>query len=628
MAEYESLHGTRVKYLSSDPTLDSSTEGQVWYNSTSGTNKALVQIKAWSSGGSLLLGRYELGGVGTQTAGLAFGGNRAVNSPTGIKTETEEYNGYNWESGGALPAAKATQGFGVQTAAVAVGGTIAPNPTAGATTEEYNGTSWTSSGALNTATVAAAASTGIESAGLRAGGGSNPSTRLNAVEEYNGSGWTSVTSLPATRFQFQGTGPQTASFFTGGNTAPGTTETTDSFNYDGTNWTAGPTMPFGIRLHSVSGNSNTANLSFGGEQAPGGRNLSVFFDGSSFTSDATLGTGRESLGGFGASKTAIACGGNNAPSYDLTNTEEYTSSINVASPGAWASANNMNVARFNFRTDVGTQTATLVAGGGDPAGNILDTSEEYDGTNWTSGGNIPTALSGMGGGGTQTAAFASGGNNPSDTRQSQTSNYNGSSWTTSGSMPFASGQGTGWGTQTAGAHVGGYTGSTWVTTTAEYDGSSWTGGGAYPVAIGYNFAVGTQTAGLSGMGLENGGTPNTNVNEYNGSSWTAGGSNNTNRHSSGAFGIQTSAIYSGGSPGTGSQGSAVEEYNGTGWTSITSTSTSAAYRMGGGANSGSGIIMGGNSSPSGSGPNNTTNVAEEWTNPSGAVTTASTLTTS
>ena len=46
MAEYESIHGTRVRYLSSDPTLDSSTEGQVWYNSTSGTNKALVQIKA------------------------------------------------------------------------------------------------------------------------------------------------------------------------------------------------------------------------------------------------------------------------------------------------------------------------------------------------------------------------------------------------------------------------------------------------------------------------------------------------------------------------------------------------------------------------------------------------------
>jgi hypothetical protein len=48
MSEYESIHGTRVKYLTSDPTLDSTTEGQVWYNSTSGTNKTLVHIKAFS----------------------------------------------------------------------------------------------------------------------------------------------------------------------------------------------------------------------------------------------------------------------------------------------------------------------------------------------------------------------------------------------------------------------------------------------------------------------------------------------------------------------------------------------------------------------------------------------------
>ena len=61
MAEYESIHGTRVRYLSSDPTLNSSTEGQVWYNSTTGTNKALVQIKAWSSGGNMGTARYALG---------------------------------------------------------------------------------------------------------------------------------------------------------------------------------------------------------------------------------------------------------------------------------------------------------------------------------------------------------------------------------------------------------------------------------------------------------------------------------------------------------------------------------------------------------------------------------------
>jgi hypothetical protein len=50
MANYSDIRGYRVKYLASDPTLNTSTEGQVWYNSTEGVLKSLVQIKAWSAG--------------------------------------------------------------------------------------------------------------------------------------------------------------------------------------------------------------------------------------------------------------------------------------------------------------------------------------------------------------------------------------------------------------------------------------------------------------------------------------------------------------------------------------------------------------------------------------------------
>jgi hypothetical protein len=49
MTAYSDIRGYRVKYLASDPTLNTSTEGQVWYNSTEGVLKSLVQIKAWSS---------------------------------------------------------------------------------------------------------------------------------------------------------------------------------------------------------------------------------------------------------------------------------------------------------------------------------------------------------------------------------------------------------------------------------------------------------------------------------------------------------------------------------------------------------------------------------------------------
>ena len=36
MATYDEIHGKRIKELSADPTLNSSYEGQVWYNSTDG----------------------------------------------------------------------------------------------------------------------------------------------------------------------------------------------------------------------------------------------------------------------------------------------------------------------------------------------------------------------------------------------------------------------------------------------------------------------------------------------------------------------------------------------------------------------------------------------------------------
>jgi hypothetical protein len=616
MATYESIHGTRVRYLTSDPTLDSSTEGQVWYNSTSGANKALVQIKAWSSGGNLIKGRYELGAVGTSTAGLAFGGNRAVSSPTGLQTDTEEYNGFAWASGGALPAAKATQGFGVQTAAVACGGTIAPNPTAGATTEDYNGSSWTSSGALNTATTGQAASTGLESAGLRAGGGSSPSARLNAVEEYNGSAWTSVTSIPEARFEFQGTGPQTASFFTGGSISS-TTETDDTFNYDGTNWTSGPTMPFGLRKQGVSGDASTTNLTFGGEQAPGGRNLSVFFDGSSFSADATLGTGRNALGGFGAgSSTAIACGGNNAPSYDLQATEEYNSNINAITQAAFASGGNLNTGRgFAGAATQGSQNSALHFGGWAPPSGARTAVEEYNGSSWSEVTDLGTAQYYVAGAGTQTAALGFGGyTTPPAVITAKTVEYDGSSWTNGGDLNTARSQIAGAGTQTAGLAFGGEDPTR--TKVEEYNGSAWTNVTAKSTPTASAAGTGIQTAALSLGG------PTVATELYDGTNWTSGGNMNVIRTSvTSATGTQTLGLIAKGNlPPGNNLITNTEKFDGTTFATSASVTTGAQYACGTGATIG-GVIHGGGTPLAG------TNSTEEFTDGTETIT-ASTLTTS
>ena len=53
MATYEEIYGKRVEVLDADPTLTSAYEGQVWYNSASGTLKSVGKFDAWRSGGNL-----------------------------------------------------------------------------------------------------------------------------------------------------------------------------------------------------------------------------------------------------------------------------------------------------------------------------------------------------------------------------------------------------------------------------------------------------------------------------------------------------------------------------------------------------------------------------------------------
>src|SRR5210317_1797834 len=130
MSEYKSIKGKTVQFLGTDPS-DTGAEGQVWYNSTSGTFKTVLSVGAWSAGGNLGTPRSGLAGAGTQDLGLAFGGN-------GGTTATEEYDGSAWTAGGSLSQARLSAvGAGTQTAGLTFGGNAPPVTAA---TEEYNGT--------------------------------------------------------------------------------------------------------------------------------------------------------------------------------------------------------------------------------------------------------------------------------------------------------------------------------------------------------------------------------------------------------------------------------------------------------------------------------------------------------
>ncbi len=79
MTNYKTIHGKRVKFLSSDPP-GSVGEGQVWYNSSDTEFKSSIKVAAWGSGGAIPTATSSIKGSGTLTAGLAFGGNVPSNT--------------------------------------------------------------------------------------------------------------------------------------------------------------------------------------------------------------------------------------------------------------------------------------------------------------------------------------------------------------------------------------------------------------------------------------------------------------------------------------------------------------------------------------------------------------------
>ena len=84
------------------------------------------------------------------------------------------------------------------------------------------------------------------------------------------------------------------------------------------------------------------------------------YDGSAWSTAASLATGRSALQGGGTSSAAVVGGGDTPSATNVT--EEYNVSFNVRTAGAWSAITGMNTGRQGFN-GMGTATAALVAGG-------------------------------------------------------------------------------------------------------------------------------------------------------------------------------------------------------------------------------------------------------------------------
>ena len=301
MANYQSVQGDLIESVTTDPS--NPIEGQIWYNSSSGTLKVYKTINAFSAGGSMNNARAAGPAQnGTQTAALAAGG--------GYTTASESYNGIAWTNTSPINTAReAPGGAGTQTAALIWGGNSpAPLYNSVPATELWNGTSWTTSPAtLNSQHAGPVGGCGTQTAALTAGGGTNPALVGNvttATELWNGTGWTSnPTGLNVKRYTASMFGIQTAAIISKGNgtdAPPAASNATESWN--GTSWTNVANFPSPFSVGYGTAGIQTAGLTMG-------PSIATLWNGSSWTASGSLGTPRTTYGGSGTQPAALVFGG-------------------------------------------------------------------------------------------------------------------------------------------------------------------------------------------------------------------------------------------------------------------------------------------------------------------------------
>ena len=258
---------------------------------------------------------------------------------------------------------------------------------------------------------------------------------------------------------------------------------------------------------------------------------------------------------------------------------------------AWSSATPMISAK-KAAMPGGIQTAAFTAGGNDGSTNVNSTFE-YNGSGFSSGGNINTTRRGGSGGGTLTAGIICGGFTTAVTNA--TEEYDGTSWTSGNNMNTSRSGQAGFGTQTANVISGGQPGV--GTATEEYDGTNWTTVNANPTDGSERAGDGILTAGITFGGHTPAPTKISSSELYDGTNWTSAPSLNTARERLSGFGTQLNAYAFGGDSAT-TTVTFTENYNGTSWTETSDMATARKENQSGQTGSPTaGIAMGGNTAP-------------------------------
>ena len=337
-------------------------------------------------------------------------------------------------------------------------------------------------------------------------------------------------------------------------------------------WSSGSPVLTG-RLNCASGSTpRDAGIIYGGFKTPSSQSLTEEYNGSGWTENGNLNTARQQFPGFGTQTAAVGAGGYVNGSGDVANVEEYNGS-------SWTEVTDIPGARRG-QAGFGTLTAGVICGGVPNSNQTF----EYDGTNWTSGGNLGTGMdrTDVAGAGTQTAGLVAAG----DTTESFT--YDGSTWTDVGTTNAPHDGGADTGLSTAAVIISGFPApqSPAVTTACEtFDGTTFATTATVAQGV-YGMGNGgaSGTAAFKCAGSRNPGTEssteefNVTVSTVTAAAFSSGGNMNTARRAmSGGAGTATAGLVAGGYISDFSN--ATEEYDGSSWTNGGNYPASKYYAM-------------------------------------------------
>ena len=258
---------------------------------------------------------------------------------------------------------------------------------------------------------------------------------------------------------------------------------------------------------------------------------------------------------------------------------------------------------------LGTGAAAWSGGGAaSKGGAAYSTGANYNGSTWSAGASLVSAMSQGGYGGTSTAGIIAGGSSGGGASTTAMT-YNGTSFTSTSAMSASCGNGSGgFGNQSAFLACGN-TGATYPVTSTVYNGSAWSAGANMVTGRIDGGSVGTLSDGLLITGRDNVAGLLSNVQKYNGTAFS----------SATAFPVTKAYNFGVGSSSTacssyaGSQGTAPAwqtsgyNFNGTAWSVSTAATCVNLYYPTGNGSTTSAVLQGGAQNAGNSNPVSTNN---------------------